>query len=295
MATVAVSDLLFVSEQLQVSFVGRTPEITDPLLALMAGLGFHFWEEFRLKALEGSELTAAASGGIGAVHPVRSSQNVASLAAMENEHNPTSPEIDPQPPSGNQELVINLHRSQASFLSHLADATNLDLGGVCERLIDLATRPQTDWRQDVVFSDPVRSALQDLNRVPADNHWTHVEIQLDQNAIELLDSLPERASSSRSQTLRHLIADCMEKSGVHPQRRKHRRRNDPIVLRIQWGRVCVERKRRNQEPREDSAARTTARFMCASWALRWPANSFAGRARRRVGKQHRSTVGSGRY
>jgi hypothetical protein len=131
--------------------------------------------------------------------------------------------IDLQPPAGNQELVINLRRSQASFLSHLSRATNLDIGGVCERLIALAARPDTDWRRDVLFSDPVHSALKALNRARADNHWIKVDFQLDQNALDLLDSLVERASSSRSRILRHLIADCMEKSGVRRQRRRHRR------------------------------------------------------------------------
>jgi hypothetical protein len=131
--------------------------------------------------------------------------------------------IDPQRPAGNQELVVNLNRSEASFLIHLARATNLDIGEVCERLIALAGRPDADWRQDVLFSDPVQSALKVLNRERADNHWTQVNFQLDQNSLDLLDSLAERASSSRSRTLRHLIADCMEKSGVRRRRSRHRR------------------------------------------------------------------------
>ena len=78
---------------------------------------------------------------------------------MGDDHGPSGV-IDPQPPTGNQELVINLRRSEASFLIHLSRATNLDIGGVCERLIALAARPDTNWRQDVLFSDPVQSALE---------------------------------------------------------------------------------------------------------------------------------------
>ena len=56
---------------------------------------------------------------------------------MGDDHGPSGV-IDPQPPSGKQELVINLRRSEASFLIHLSRATNLDSGEVCERLIALA-------------------------------------------------------------------------------------------------------------------------------------------------------------
>ncbi len=178
-ATIIVSALLFVSEHLQVYIVGRTPEITDSLLALMAGLGFHFWEDFRLTSKEGPQPQAIEPRGVGVAHSVTNSENVAILGATDDEYG-HSGGIDPEPPAGNQELVINLRRSQASFLRNLSHATQLDIGEVCERIIMLAAHPDTDWRQDVLFSDPVQSVLKALTPVRSNNDWTHVNFQLDQ-------------------------------------------------------------------------------------------------------------------
>jgi VanZ family protein len=44
-STLAISVFLLVSEFLQVFFQGRTPEITDSLLALMIGGVFHLWQQ----------------------------------------------------------------------------------------------------------------------------------------------------------------------------------------------------------------------------------------------------------
>jgi hypothetical protein len=59
-STLIVSVFLFVSEFLQIFFHKKTPEITDSILALMIGIGFYIWDDYRRK-----------SGGI-EVHPTGS-------------------------------------------------------------------------------------------------------------------------------------------------------------------------------------------------------------------------------
>ncbi|WP_133300671.1 hypothetical protein [Seongchinamella sediminis] len=130
---------------------------------------------------------------------------------------------DKQDPAGGQSIIINLRRSQASFLTHLARAARLSKAEVIEHLIALAANPDSDWRQDVLYSDPVQSELQGFQPVSRGPHWTRLDIQLEQSALQQLDALAQRGSGSRSRVLRHLVKDSMEKFGVRSQRRGHRR------------------------------------------------------------------------
>ena len=66
-----------------------------------------------------------------------------------------------------QEVILNLHRSQAKFLQRLAAATELEPSIVCQRLIDLAVRSDPDWQNDLLYSSTVQKQMKGLSRVSA--------------------------------------------------------------------------------------------------------------------------------
>ena len=92
------------------------------------------------------------------VIPVRADDFCDIPAAMGKDHGPPGM-INPQHPAAMRNwLSICADPRPASSPISRAQQTWTS-GGVCERLIALAARPDTNWRQDVLFSDPVQSAL----------------------------------------------------------------------------------------------------------------------------------------
>lgn len=119
--------------------------------------------------------------------------------------------------------MLNLHRSQAKFLQHLAAATELEPSEVCQRLIDLAVRSEPDWQHDALYSTAVQKQMKGLSRVSGDGGWVQVPVVLDAEHFEGLTVFASRSGSSNSKAMRHLLAGCMAKFSIFAGKRQSSR------------------------------------------------------------------------
>ena len=124
-----------------------------------------------------------------------------------------------------QEVILNLHRSQAKFLQRLAAATELEPSIVCQRLIDLAVRSDPDWQNDLLYSSTVQKQMKGLSRVSGGGGWAQIPIALDAAHFEGLEVFAARSGASNSKAMRHLLAACMAKFSIASGKRQLSRRS----------------------------------------------------------------------
>jgi glycopeptide antibiotics resistance protein len=127
-------------------------------------------------------------------------------------------------PAGRREVLLNLYRSQAKFLSYLAAATGLEPSDICQRLLGFAVEPGSDWQSDLLYSSAIQNELKWFTREPGVGKWVQVPVYLDATHFDHLSSFAAHHSASNSKAMRHLLADYMSRSGI-PSRRNRKSRN----------------------------------------------------------------------
>ena len=135
-------------------------------------------------------------------------------------------------PTTTEEVMLNLHRSQAKFLQRLAAATELEPSGVCQRLIDLAVRSDPDWQDDPLYSVTVQKEMKGLGQVSGGGGWSQVPVTLDASHFEGLEVFAARSGASKSKAMRHLLAGCMAKFSIASGKREssHRFHWGPLAF-----------------------------------------------------------------
>ncbi len=200
---VAITVVAFV-EFAQIYVTGHTPEVTDPLLLVLAAL--------TMMALRPQEDLSRWSDTA-----QRSNRQMGAIG-------PGSRAVDPAAESVAR--TINLRRDQADFLDQLSQEMEVDTSEVCRLIIDLTLQnvDTTEFGapgvQDAAASlrGRVRARpLGDRDRAMEDDKaaqdWTRRTIALERRQFRALTRLAEDNGDSVSRSIRHLIAAFMEQSG----------------------------------------------------------------------------------
>lgn len=191
-ASLAVAAGLLLSEQLQVFFRGPTPEITDPLLALVIGITFHAYENARVARLR--------LQGIGPVGQIPGKMPREDMSCEE---------MPPKRPAQREgaarrdrnTIQLNLHRYQAAFVRDAAMALGCSRHQLCAGLLALE-RGDPD---SAAMLTPLKHIELGREVMLRDQSWVALSIALDAEASATLKALAARGRHSKSYTLRHLI------------------------------------------------------------------------------------------
>ena len=185
-ATVVVAAILLGSELSQVLFYGPTPEITDPLLAILLGLTFYFYQRAWASAMPLDDLASGAD----------------EVAEAQNETPPSAAATVQQ--AGDIELLkLNLHLYQSNFLALVEKRLGISPSRLCAELIAVAARRKR--LQDSILNEFRGGDVSYFKLRKKTGTWVRYKLELEAESISDLDLLAHRIKESPSYTLRHLI------------------------------------------------------------------------------------------
>jgi hypothetical protein len=187
---IAVLVVAFI-EIAQTSVGGHTPEITDPILVVLAA--------FALTAFGGLE---ARPGG-------ETSRRRSSAGESRSRH-----DVGDKWP---RKQTINLHRGQAEFLVLMGKELGVQSSEACCLIIDMAVAGKAEETaqqlrvaaERVLAADPLAHDHR-LSRNGGSERWLQLSLALDEPRFRALASLSNRSRDSISGTVRHLVAGFID-------------------------------------------------------------------------------------
>lgn len=188
--------IVFVIELLQTLVVGHMPEITDPLLVILAATALsEFSRNYDMPAL-GQTRIGYAQRFLAGKPPGASMENAVSR---------------------NQSRSINLRRNQLEFLQELSDEMDASLSSVVSQIVERFVKSDgTTGLRDVADRDWLAASpgsTRIRNRYQAsqiDQRWVSCEIKLDSKSRMALSAVAGDLKLSESRLIRRMIFRLMD-------------------------------------------------------------------------------------